>query len=94
MTIYNYVRLTSHDLKALKEGKNITVTIEGKERVNLRHCDCDICSKYSEEHHEVNESSGEDDDDAGCFPPFVNQYSTCVQPPYNTGGWRHDQRKY
>tara|TARA_Y100000034_G_C6871827_1_gene398155 strand:+ start:212 stop:454 length:243 start_codon:yes stop_codon:yes gene_type:complete len=68
----NYVQLTSKDLRMLKEGKSIKITIDGKARVNLRHCDCDICSKYSDQHHKVVEPSGElDDDDAGCFPPFV-----------------------
>ena len=49
----NDIRLTKKDLKNLEDGQTIQVTIDGKPRVTVRHCDCEICEDYSKKFHEV-----------------------------------------
>ena len=48
-----YINLTKEDIGELLKGKNIEVTIDGKPRVYIKHCDCKECKYYSEKFHDT-----------------------------------------
>jgi hypothetical protein len=48
-----FISLTTKDVVELLKGKNVEVTIDGKPRVYVKHCDCEICEDYSDKFHDT-----------------------------------------